>query len=138
MTSLATPGLRPSAHLDVFLESEAAGDLLHRGARRLVGPGGAGVADALDHDIVELDAVRAGTIRLRLLGLLEPVHAYRGAREVLVAATLDDVVALGDHLAVNDCLHAPNPLPDRGARQSDEINCAAWGCQAHRYTSNNG
>src|SRR5439155_15822749 len=53
------------------------------------------------------DAVRAGAIRLRLRGLLEPFRAHRSAREVLITIALDDVVAVGDDVALQDCLHAP-------------------------------
>ena len=49
--------------LDVLPEPEPVGDLLHRGARRLVGPGRTGVTRAADNHIVELDAVGTGPIR---------------------------------------------------------------------------
>src|SRR5918999_2075872 len=94
-----------SAHFDVFPEAEAPGDVAHRGVRRLVGPGGAGMACAVDHHVVELDAVRALEIRLRFGRLLEPVQAHRGARKIVVAAAFDDVVALGDDAAFEGGLH---------------------------------
>src|SRR5438093_5080975 len=95
-----------SLHLDVLPEAEATGDLRLGRARRLVDPGGAGVAHAVDHHVVELDAVRAFEIALRLRRLGEPLHAHGGARKIPVAAVLDDVVALGDHMTVERCLHA--------------------------------
>src|SRR5262245_23294245 len=95
----------PSGDLDVLPEAEALGHPLHRGARRLVRPGGAVVARAVDHHVVELDAMRAGAVRFRLRRLFEPLQADRRAREIVVAVTLDDIVALGDHAVVEHCLH---------------------------------
>src|SRR5262245_49599822 len=83
-----------SGDFDVLPEAEAFSHPLHRRSRRLVTPGGAVVARAVDHHVVELDAVRAGAIRLRLRRLLEPLQAHRGAWEIVVAVALDDVVAL--------------------------------------------
>src|SRR5207237_7037015 len=39
--------------------------------------------------------------------LVHAVPRIRGRRELVVPAVLDDVVALGDHVAVERCLHAP-------------------------------
>src|SRR5229473_2732738 len=103
--SPASPGAR-SADFDVLPEAEASGDLLHRREGRLVGPGGTLVAGSVDHDIVELDAVRAFMIGRGLLSLLQPLRAHRGAREISVALALDDVVALGDDMVFQHCLHA--------------------------------
>src|SRR5262245_40938921 len=94
-----------SGDFDVLPEAEAFSHPLHRRSRCLVAPGGAVVARAVDHHVVELDAVRAGAIRLRLRRLLEPLQAHRGAREIVVAVALDDVVAIGDHAVVERCLH---------------------------------
>ena len=60
-------------------EAEAAGDMLHGWARRLVAPGGALVARAVQNHVVELDAVRAGAVRGGLLGLLQEIEAHRRA-----------------------------------------------------------
>src|SRR6266550_8594881 len=94
-------------HLDVLPEAEAAGDLRLGGARRLVDPGGARVALAVDHHVVELHAVRTFEIARRLRRLVEPFQAHRGRREILIPAVLDDVIALGDYLTLERCLHAP-------------------------------
>src|SRR4029453_16720112 len=67
-------GGSPSGDLDVLPEAEALGHPLHRRSRRLVTPGGAAGAGAVDHHVVELDAVRAGAIRLGLRRLLEPLQ----------------------------------------------------------------
>jgi hypothetical protein len=63
------------------------------------------MADAVDHDVVELHAMRAFEIVVGLRGLLQPFHANRGWREVVVAAGLDDVVAGRDLVAVQGRLH---------------------------------
>src|SRR6266849_1802802 len=96
----------PSRHLDVLPEAEAPGEALELGTRRLVAPGGALVARAVDHHVVELDAVRAGAIGFRPRHLLQPLVANRGAREILVAVPFDGIVAVGDHAAVDCRLHA--------------------------------
>jgi hypothetical protein len=38
-------------------------------------------------------------------GLFQPIHAHRAVRKVLIALAIDDIVALGNHLAVDNCLH---------------------------------
>jgi hypothetical protein len=38
-------------------------------------------------------------------GLLQPVHAHRLARKVLISFAFDDIVALGNDLPVNNCTH---------------------------------
>ena len=68
-----------SAHLDLLPEADASGDLLHPRARVLVGPCRARVPPALDHHVVELDAVQAFAIVFRPRRRLEPLHAHRGA-----------------------------------------------------------
>jgi hypothetical protein len=45
-------------------------------------------------------------------GLLQPIHAHRALRKILIALAIDDIVALGNHLTVDNCLH-------------DRISCAA-------------
>src|SRR5579883_1073469 len=120
----STPGSRPtagrrrrsqsrSAHavaagsgdLDIFPEAEAALDLRHFRAGCLVGPRGALVPLALDHDIVELHAVRTLEVLRRLLGLLQPVHAHGLTRKIMITVAGHDIVALGDDPPVNACLH---------------------------------
>jgi IstB-like ATP binding protein len=39
--------------------------------------------------------------------LAAPVKPRRCTREIMVAAAFDDVVTVGDHVAFQDCLHAP-------------------------------
>ena len=51
-----------SLYLDFVPEAEAVGDVVHARARRLVAPGGALVAGAVDHHVVELNAVRTGAV----------------------------------------------------------------------------
>src|SRR5262245_58673629 len=94
-----------SADLDVLPEADALGGWLHCTLRRLVDPGGAGVAIAAHDHVVELDAVRALLVVVGLGRLLEPVEAHRGAGEIVVAAALDDVGALGDGAAVHGGFH---------------------------------
>jgi hypothetical protein len=43
---------------------------------------------------------------------LQPIHAHCATWKVLIALAIDDIVALGNHLAVDNCLH-------------DRISCAA-------------
>src|SRR5262249_36934381 len=100
------PSPPPSRHLDVLPEAGTPGEPPKLGARMVVAPGGARVTRAGDHHVVALDGVRAGVIGFRLRRLPQPLAANRGAREILVAVPLDDVVALGDHAAVDCCLHA--------------------------------
>jgi hypothetical protein len=40
-----------------------------------------------------------------LCGLLQPIHAHRAGRKVLIALAIDDIVALGNDLTVDNCLH---------------------------------
>src|SRR6185437_7624944 len=92
-------------HLDVLPEAEALGDLVHLRPRRLVGPGGAGMTLAGDHHVVKLHAMRTFEIMGGPGGLLQPVHAHRLARKVLISLAFDDIIALGNHLPVNNCTH---------------------------------
>ena len=104
---------RRLGHLHVFPEAEAVGGMPHLGARGLVGPGGAGMALALHHQVIELYAMRAGAVGLGLGRLLEPLPAHRGGGEIAVAMGFSDVIALGDDDlalgAFQGCLHAPPP-----------------------------
>ena len=95
-----------SADGDVFPETEAVSDLLHPRTRRLIGPGAALMAHAIHHYVIELDTMRTGMVGIRLRRFLEPFRAHCGAREVLVAPALNSIVALGDHLAVQQRFHA--------------------------------
>src|SRR5437899_2603240 len=123
LPSPASPRTR-SADLDVLPEAKASTDLLHRRERRLIGPGRTLVAGPVDHDVVELDAVRAFMIRRRLLGLLQPLLAHRGARKILIALALDDVVALGDDTVLQHCLHAGSSVTQGWDRRpSDDRVC---------------
>src|SRR5581483_3410181 len=95
----------------------AVGDLRQLGLRRLIRPGVAGMAHAVDHHVVELDAVRTAQIVSGLCRFLQPFQADRLRREILVAAGFDDVVAAGDLMAVQHCLHDRNPpAPDYGGQ----------------------
>jgi hypothetical protein len=67
---------------------------------------------AVDDDVVELYAVGAFQIVCGLLGLLQPIHAHRATWKVLIALAIDDIVALGNNLTVDNCFH-------------DRISCAA-------------
>src|SRR5579863_2842873 len=92
----ADPRDAASADLHVFPKAETVGHLAHLRLRRLVGPSGASMPHAVDDHVIELHAVRAFEIGRGLLGLLKPVHAHRHAREILISANLDDIVALGN------------------------------------------
>src|SRR5262245_46636503 len=96
---------RLSPDLDVLPEADAALGCSLRGARRLVDPGVAGMAHAVDHHVIELDAMRTGAVLVRDRRLLEPVRAHVLRREIEVAVVLHDVVALGDDLAFESGLH---------------------------------
>src|SRR5215471_20964535 len=122
----ASPGTRhksvprstgSSADLDVLPETDAAGGHNLGGLRRLVDPGIARVAHAVDHHVVELDAVRAFQVLCGLRNLLEPLHPYRRRRKIEVAAVFDDVVALGDQLAVQGGFHVGTPGLPRACRR---------------------
>jgi len=67
------------------------------------------VAVAVDHHVVELDTVRAFEVARRPRRLLQPFRAHRLAREILIAVDLDDVVAVGDHVALQDAFMPGSP-----------------------------
>src|SRR5439155_4409351 len=96
-----------SGHLDVFPKAEALGNRLHRGQGSLIGPRRALMTRAPDHHVIELNPMRTGAIGGGLGGLFEPLHMHRGAREIVVSAVLNDVVALGDHMVLQHGLHFP-------------------------------
>src|SRR4051794_19551988 len=123
--SVARPGMRGksvrrtvrSADFDVLPEPETVGDLLHPWKRRLIRPSSAGVTRTVDDHVVELDAVRAGAVRIRLIRLLQPFGAHRRGREILIAVAFDDVVALGDHVAFQARPHVKSSTDaERAAR----------------------
>src|SRR6266545_3871285 len=88
------------ADVDVFPEADPVIDRLHLFLRRLVGPRRAWATRlAFDH-VIELHAVRALQVVLRLGRALEQVHAHGVARKVDVATDLECALALGDRLAV--------------------------------------
>src|SRR5262245_28614867 len=107
------PG-RPSTDFHVLPEADSPGHRLHLGTRRLVRPGGARVARAVNHDVVELHPVRTGVIGRRPGRRLEPLHAHRGAGKILIAGAVDHVVGVGEHAALQGCLHGS--VLSRGAR----------------------
>src|SRR5205823_5350855 len=98
-------GSASSGDLDILPEAEAPADPLHLRLGGLIGPRGALVTMAVDHDVVELDAVRAGAVGFGLRRLVEPFHVHGGTGEIVVAAGLDDIIAFGDNMAFKDCLH---------------------------------
>src|SRR5207248_4109305 len=95
-----------SAHLDVLPEAETPGDLFLGRPRCLIAPGGARVAHAVDHHVIELYAMRAFEVRDRARRFFEPLHAHGGAREISIPAVLDNVLAFRDHTIIDDCFHA--------------------------------
>src|SRR6516162_10078636 len=97
--------IRRLGDLDVLPEAESVLDLQHFRPRRLIGPGGAGMALALDHDVVELHAVRTLEVVSGFVGLFQPIHAHGAAGKILIALAIDDVVALGDNSAFDNRLH---------------------------------
>src|SRR5262245_12587106 len=97
--------LRRSADLDVFPESDPVVDLLHRGARCLVGPRRPRTARGAARDVVELDAVRAFQILRRLRGSLQQIHADRLPWKISIAAHFEGLIAVRDHLAAPNRLH---------------------------------
>ena len=102
--------VRPSADRHVLPEAEPATDRGQRGARCLVGPGGARMALPVDHHVIELDAVRAFAVAIGLGGLLEATpSAQHRAGEVVIPLGLDDVLALGDHVVVQRSFHHAPP-----------------------------
>src|SRR5262245_45965753 len=94
-----------SPHLDVLPEADAASGRGLRGARRLVDPGVARMTHAVDHHVIELDAMRTGAVLVGHRRLLEPVRAHVLRREIEIAVVLHDVVALGDDLTLESGLH---------------------------------
>src|SRR5262245_64261610 len=94
-----------SPHLDVLPEADAASGRGLRGARRLVDPGVARMAHAVDHHVIELDAMWTGAVLVGHRRPFEPVRAYVLRREIEVAVVLHDVVALGDDVAFESGLH---------------------------------
>src|SRR5262245_37814686 len=94
-----------SADLDVFPEAEAVRHMAYRRPRRLIDRGGAVMALAGDHHIVERDAVRAGVVGGGLRRLLQPHHAHHRDWEIVVTAFRHDVVAFGDDEILQPCLH---------------------------------
>src|SRR5215831_12655743 len=99
-----------SPHLDVPPEADAALGCCLRGARRLVDPGIAGIAHAVDHHVIELHAMRTGTVLVGDRCLLEPVRAHVFWRKIEITVVLHDVVALGDELALESGFHGRSPL----------------------------
>ncbi len=85
--------LCPSAHLDVFSEPEAPGDLLHRGERRLVAPGDARVARAILSQSV-------AAVRLRCEGSGEVEVA--GPERRLAAVLAADMVGYSRLMEVDE------------------------------------
>ena len=74
--------------------------MLERRTRRFIGPRRTFKPDAVDQPhVVELDAVRAGEVRLSLGHLLEKIQPCGGGWEILVAASVLDIVALGAEMA---------------------------------------
>jgi hypothetical protein len=58
------------------------------------------MACAADDDVVELHAVRADSVVGGFCRLFEPIQPHRGSRKVLITATPDNVVALGNDFPV--------------------------------------
>src|SRR5262245_64846912 len=94
-----------SPHLDVLPEADAASGWGLRRARRLVDPGIARMTHAIDHHVIELDAMRTGAILVGHRRPFEPVRAHVLRREIEVAVVLHDVVALGDDLVLESDVH---------------------------------
>src|SRR5215470_12901130 len=94
-----------SADLDVLPEPYPALRFGLGGAWPFVDPGVARVPHAIDHHVIELDAMRTGAVLFGHGRLLEPFHAHRPRWEIAVAIVLHDVVALSDDLAVQGGLH---------------------------------
>src|SRR5262245_18677097 len=67
------------------------------------------MACAIDHHVVELDAVRTFQVLRGLWNLDQPLHAHRPGRKIDVAVVLDDIAAFGDDLAVEGCFHGSRP-----------------------------
>src|ERR1700755_3093014 len=85
-----------SLNVDVVPETDPVIDLFHRRARRLVRPRRALAARGLCRKVVELDAVRAVQVALRLRHAFEQLHAYTFAREIPVPAHFEGAVAFRD------------------------------------------
>ena len=60
---------------------------------------------AVDHHVVELNAVRTLQVGRGLRGLLQQLDPHMGAGEIVIAAVLDDIVAVGDHPVFQHGLH---------------------------------
>src|SRR5882762_7695147 len=71
-----------SADLDVLPEADPALGFSLGRARPFVNPGIASVAHAIDHHVIELHAMRTGTVLLGHRRLLEPFQAHRARREI--------------------------------------------------------
>ena len=52
------------------------------------------MAYTVDDYVVELNAVRTGTIGVCPLCFLEPLHSYGRAREILITAALDYIITI--------------------------------------------
>src|SRR5689334_5161814 len=62
-----------------------------------------------DH-VIELDAVRTLEIRCRLGRFFHEVETHGGCRKIGIALRLDDVVAFGKDLVINDSFHDDAPV----------------------------
>src|SRR5215469_9139864 len=98
-------GLIRLLDVDIVPETDPMIDLLHRGARRLVRPGGALAACRIRREVVELDAVRAVEIARRLRSQPQQIHPHRFPREIPVAVHFEGSIALRDDLTAPYRLH---------------------------------
>src|SRR6266850_4133478 len=73
--------------------------------RRLVDPGIAWMAFAPDHHVIELHAMRTFEVLRGFFGLFEPLGPHGRTREIIVACRGDNILALRDHVAVENSLH---------------------------------
>src|SRR5262245_37279710 len=99
------PDGRCSTNLNILPESDPALGFGLGGSWPFVDPGVARMPYAIDHHVIELDAVWTGAILLGHGRLLEPLHTHRPRREIAVTIVLHNVVALGNDLAVQGGLH---------------------------------
>src|SRR6202035_1252747 len=105
-----------SGDLDLMPEAEPSADMLQRLKWRFIRPRRTLMSDAVDHHVVELDAVRTGKVCLGLRRLLEKVQPRGGGWEIFVAGADLDIVALGDDLAVQGCTHDLCPFGSEASR----------------------
>src|SRR5262249_3360151 len=98
-------------------------------ARRLVRPGRALAARGLCRKVVELDAVRAGQVALRLRRTFEQLHAHAFAGEIPVATHFERTVAFRDHFIPPYRFHGQYPrepaVPLRLLRREKRLPAAA-------------